>query len=306
MKRDVLRPKTFEGLLSKSIKSDRHALAKLLTFIERDLPSSLKALSKLKMTSDLLKLGITGPPGAGKSSLINLLIKTYRSQKKRVAVLAVDPSSPFSGGALLGDRIRMGGFSNDKDVFIRSVGSRGTLGGLSAATGAMSRVFGLCDFDILIIETVGVGQTELNIMNLSDVTAVVLVPESGDVVQTLKAGILEIADLFIVNKSDRPGSEILARELNSLVEQEGLKRREIFLTSALKKTGVDELSKKILKLAKELKSDKTRQSFKAKGELHALISAEIENQLTNSLKNLTVTDVYEKFSKIRIPRIKIL
>jgi LAO/AO transport system kinase len=290
------------ALLKDAKKGSTMALAKLLSFVETDLASSLQLLSKISTSSNsMIKLGITGPPGAGKSTLITLLIQYYRSQKKRIAVIAVDPSSPFSGGALLGDRIRMNRFASDKNVFIRSIGSRGALGGLSAATGAMARVFGLCDYDVLIIETVGVGQTELNVMNLSDITAVVLVPESGDVIQTLKAGILEIADAFIVNKSDRPGAELLSRELESLVEQEGLGKRPVFLTSAVSDSGVKELAQKLIELAKIFRKEKTRIAFKAKGELRALIISAVDQSLQGKLADMKVSDVFKAFGKIEIP-----
>ena len=163
------------------------------------------------------RLGITGPPGAGKSTLIEELVKAYRGQEKRVAVVAVDPTSPFTGGALLGDRIRMESLTLDPGVFIRSMATRGGSGGLATTTREVCDVLDAFGFDRIIIETVGVGQSELAIAGSADTTALVLVPESGDGVQVLKAGVMEIADLYVVNKADRPGADRLVQELEIML-----------------------------------------------------------------------------------------
>jgi len=306
MRKDKKAHSSPDQLASKARRGDFQSIAQLLSLVEKDLPSALTLLSKLKAkSSKQIKIGITGPPGAGKSSLIGFLIQNFREKKYRVGVLAVDPSSPFSGGALLGDRIRMNRFAGDSDVFIRSVGSRGALGGLSAATGAMARVLAFAGFDILIIETVGVGQTELQVMNLADITAVVLVPESGDVIQTLKAGILEIADCFIINKSDRPGAELIAKELESLVELEGVRKRKIFLTSVTGQKGLLELGDSILKLGKEFAHERSRSQMKLRGELRSIIISAIDHQLQMALNGITIKDVYSSLSKVKIPKIKL-
>src|SRR6185369_9513604 len=153
------------------------------------------------------RIGITGPPGAGKSTLTHQLAAHYRAAGLTVAVVAVDPTSPFTGGALLGDRIRMEGVALDDGVYIRSLATRGSLGGISAATRAVADVLDAYGFDRILMETVGVGQSELEIAGAADTTVVILVPESGDSIQTLKAGLMEIADLFVVNKADRPGAD---------------------------------------------------------------------------------------------------
>jgi GTPase len=163
------------------------------------------------------RLGITGPPGAGKSSLVVQLVQRYRAAGLRVAVVAVDPTSPFSGGALLGDRIRMEAVSTDPDVFIRSMATRGSHGGLATTTAEVADVLEAFGFDRVILETVGVGQTELDIARTADSTALVLVPESGDGIQALKAGVMEIADVFVVNKSDRPGADRLKQEIEVML-----------------------------------------------------------------------------------------
>ena len=160
-----------------------------------------------------VRIGVTGPPGAGKSTLVDKLISYFINDNKSVGVVAIDPSSPFSGGALLGDRVRMSKYSENNNVYIRSMGNRGDLGGLSRKAQEVGDILAASGKDIIIFETVGVGQAEHDIVNAADFTIVVLVPESGDEVQLMKAGIIEIADLFVINKSDRPGSKRIERTL---------------------------------------------------------------------------------------------
>ena len=203
-----------QQLIDNTKAQDYQSLARLLTVLEREGPEQLSLHPDLLHPKKLsFRVGITGPPGAGKSTLIAKLIGAIRAQNYSVGVIAVDPSSPFSQGAVLGDRIRYVEHFADPQVFIRSLGSRGSLGGLSASAYLMVRAFDLAEFDFVLIETVGVGQTELEIMNVADFVSVVLVPESGDSIQAMKAGLLEIADLFIVNKFDRPGAESFKNEL---------------------------------------------------------------------------------------------
>lgn len=203
-------------LLKATKAGDLRAFAKLLTQLERQGPTAFGQMPELLQPTQMaFRIGITGPPGAGKSTLIGQLIGRLRQAGKRVGVLAVDPSSPFTKGAVLGDRIRYTEYFNDPGVFIRSLGSRGSLGGLSSAAYLMVRAFDLAKFDVVLLETVGVGQTELEIMNVADLISVVLVPESGDAIQGMKAGLLEIADVFIVNKGDRPGADAFMHELES-------------------------------------------------------------------------------------------
>ena len=206
--------------LSKSVlKNDRLALARLLTQVENDTPDGRAALAELfPHTGKAHLLGVTGAPGTGKSSLVNRLALHFRGEGKRVAILAVDPSSPFTGGAVLGDRVRMRDLAGDAGVFIRSMATRGSLGGLAQATAAMAQVFDAAGFDVVIIETVGAGQSEVDIARLAHTTIVVEAPGMGDDIQAIKAGILEIADVLVVNKADRPGVENTERALKSMLE----------------------------------------------------------------------------------------
>lgn len=193
-------------------------LAKAISKIENDPAYAQELLSNLyKENSETLVLGITGPPGAGKSSLTDGIVTKFREQNKKVAVIAVDPSSPFTGGAILGDRIRMSSHFTDPGVFIRSMGSRGSLGGLAPAAMDVTNLLKSDGFDVVIIETVGVGQSEIDVMHLVDTVLLVLVPGAGDDIQAMKAGIMEIADIFVVNKADKPGKERLLAEINMLL-----------------------------------------------------------------------------------------
>ncbi len=194
-------------------------LARLITAIENDHAGVLDLLDSLEGTGAAHVVGITGPPGSGKSTLVDRLIARFRADGERVAVLLVDPSSPFTGGAVLGDRIRMQAHTTDAEVFIRSLGSRGHQGGLTRTTDRVLHLLRAMPFDRVILETVGVGQTELQVMHLADTVVVVLVPEAGDAIQAMKAGLMEIAHLFAVNKADRPGADRLVLELRQGLER---------------------------------------------------------------------------------------
>lgn len=194
------------------------ALARVVSIVENHRDGFEEMLGSLHpRTGRAKRIGLTGPPGAGKSTITALLVKNFRDQGLKVGVIAVDPTSPFTGGALLGDRVRMENVALDPGVFIRSMATRGSLGGLAAATREVADVLDAFGFDRLLIETVGVGQSELDVARTADTTVLVLVPESGDSIQTLKAGVMEIADVFVVNKADRPGADRLRNDVELML-----------------------------------------------------------------------------------------
>ena len=227
---------------------NRKSIARAISFIENGNPFSREILSSIfPSTGNAYRLGITGPPGAGKSSLTDKLIQSFRNQNKTVAVIGIDPSSPFTGGALLGDRIRMINHYKDSGVFIRSMASRGGQGGLAQSTREVGDIFDAAGFDVILFETVGVGQVELDVIQTTDTVFVVLVPESGDEIQMMKAGLMEISDVFVVNKADRDGANKLAITLTNLLSVisnvEDIWKPKVVKTIATQNEGIDELVK---------------------------------------------------------------
>jgi len=220
--------------------TDFRSVARALTIVENGLEGADQLLKNLVFTKNTPIIGITGPPGAGKSTLANGLISDLVSRGNKIAILAVDPTSPFNYGSLLGDRIRMSGHFNHPGVFIRSLATRGSLGGLSAKTIEMADVLRASGFDYVLIETVGVGQSEVEIAGLADIALVILVPEGGDEIQNIKSGLMEIADAFIVNKADREGADIFANNLKKMVQQRG-SHIPVFKTIASQNEGIGEI-----------------------------------------------------------------
>ncbi len=206
-----------QDLLDRFCDGQRAALARVISIVENQRAGFQAILHALHGNTAARRIGITGPPGAGKSTITAGLIEGFRERGQTVGVIAVDPTSPYTGGALLGDRIRMNDVAQGEGVFVRSMATRGALGGIAAATREAMDVLAAFGFDLVLVETVGVGQSELDIAAAADTTAVVLVPESGDSIQTMKAGLMEAADLFVVNKADRPGAQRLAKEVETML-----------------------------------------------------------------------------------------
>jgi LAO/AO transport system kinase len=225
---------------------DPRGIARAISLVEENDPLADEILASLddSLVDQAMVLGITGPPGAGKSTLTDRIISNYRSQDKRVGVIAIDPSSPISGGAILGDRIRMMRHALDQDVVVRSMATRGRLGGLCAAAGAAVRILAGSGCSVVIIETVGVGQSEMDIIRLADITALVLAPGMGDDIQAMKAGLLEVADLLVVNKADCAGADTLAMDMESMAREGSGKdnnKAKVCMTVASEGKGIDDL-----------------------------------------------------------------
>lgn len=272
---------------------NRKAIARGMSLIENESPDAQSVMAALYVnTGQAYRAGITGPPGSGKSTLTARLIKLFRENNQKVGVVAVDPTSPFTGGAVLGDRIRMMEFSTDAEVFIRSMASRGSLGGLSRKAQDVADVLDASGKDIIVFETVGVGQTELDIADTADTVIVVLVPESGDAIQTMKAGLMEIADIFVVNKSDREGTEKLKMELEMMLNlrpQDNSKwKPPILSTTAHHNIGVDILREKM---------EEHRQYLQEKGLMELKRETRVKSKIRSILQSQLLTDFWTPAKK---------
>jgi LAO/AO transport system kinase len=269
-----------EDIVTRLLAGDRRALARVVTLIENRAPQTHRILAQLHAhTGRAHIIGVTGSPGAGKSTLVMQLARELRRRERTIGVIAVDPSSPFTGGAILGDRIRMQELAGDPNVFIRSMASRGSLGGLAVSTRDAVRALDAAGFDVVIIETVGAGQAEVEIVRAAQTVVVVTVPGMGDDIQAIKAGILEIADIFVVNKADRPGADQTAAELRMLLSldearKERYWRTPILKTSATTGAGVPELADKLAEHLAALKESgqlASRSGRQAQSEMLALL-----------------------------------
>jgi LAO/AO transport system kinase len=275
-------------LVGRAREGQPRAVARLISLVEDESPHLREVAAALNpLAGHARVLGLTGPPGVGKSTSTSMLVGAFRKQGKRVGVLAIDPSSPFSGGALLGDRIRMHDHTTDPEVFIRSMATRGQLGGLAAATPQALRVLDAAGFDVVVIETVGVGQSEVDIVALADTTVVLLAPGMGDGIQAAKAGILEVADVFVVNKADRDGADETVRDLKHMISlgrrQAGPSwRQPIVRTVASAGQGVGELTEALDAHGEWLSSHgelSARRARRAEREIEAIAVAALRSRL---------------------------
>jgi LAO/AO transport system kinase len=240
---------TTKDLVRGVVRGSRKDISKAITILEDDLPGSRRLYAEIyKRGGNAFVLGVAGPPGAGKSSLINCIIRELRSRDRKVGVVAVDPTSPFTGGALLGDRIRMVGHSLDEGVYIRSMASRGSKGGLSRSTRKAIDVLDAAKFDVVLLESVGIGQTEVDIVKVARATLVVIMPEMGDSVQAMKAGFMEIGDIFVVNKADLEGADRAALEIAQFARSKDGAKPTVLKTVARTCEGVPELVDAVMRL----------------------------------------------------------
>ncbi|MGB9029588.1 MAG: methylmalonyl Co-A mutase-associated GTPase MeaB [Acidobacteriaceae bacterium] len=277
------------GLVDRLRHGDTRALARAISLVENDAPEAAALLSAcFPHTGRALRIGITGSPGAGKSTLVDRLARSFRDSGKTIGVVAVDPTSPFTGGAILGDRIRFQDRNSDSGFYARSMATRGSLGGLALSTADVALVLEASGKDVLLIETVGVGQDEVEIARLADITLVVLVPGMGDDVQSLKAGVMEIADIFVVNKSDREGADRVEQEirgLQSLVSSHPERTPPVLRTIATTGEGVPALAAAIDEMEKWLRQEKRLEARRAQHwqrRLDAMLRAELMRRARNN------------------------
>ncbi len=279
------------------LKRDRRSVARAISSVENESPDSMNLLESLyKHTGHAYRIGVTGPPGAGKSTITNKLAKHYRCKNLRVGIIAVDPTSPFTGGALLGDRVRMTDVELDSEVFIRSMASRGSLGGLSKKAKEAADILDAAGFDIIILETVGVGQSELDIAGAADTTIVVLVPESGDGIQAMKAGLMEIADFFVLNKADRPGADQAVMSIKMILgfrpHNESSWLADVIKSQANEGKGIEEVAEFVEKHRKHLERGGLEQRRRAR--LKSRVREIVEDRLHTDFWNHNRSDVLEK------------
>ena len=280
-------------LADRLLSGEQRALSRVISMLERGDPSAADVMREIDSRSGrAYTLGITGPPGAGKSTIVDQLTRHLRQQDKRVGIVAVDPTSPFSGGALLGDRIRMQRHYLDPGVFIRSIATRGQAGGLPRIVKGIARALDAAGYDVVIVETVGVGQTELGIMGVADTVAVALIPEAGDTIQALKAGIMEIADLYVVNKADRDGADQMAASVTAMLHM-ALTTPDwvppVMLTAAHTGRGIEQLWDKLEEHLTYLKNSGNLKKRRGEHRTQEFLEV-VEEELVRRLRSLVQTD----------------
>lgn len=288
-----------DNLVERMLNGDRQALARLITTVEREgpeVPGIMKSI--YGKTGRAFCVGVTGPPGGGKSTLVGQLATLARRDNLQVGIIAVDPTSPFTGGAILGDRVRMQQHFLDDGVFIRSMATRGSYGGLPRTASSVIKLLDAAGKDLILVETVGVGQTEIDIMEASDTTVVVLVPEGGDTIQAMKAGLMEIADIFAVNKADRPGADYIIAELEGMLSQKVSTNSwevPVVRTEAINNVGTDDLYQAVYRHRKSLETSgrlTSRRANQRRKDLLRIIEHTIMSQVVRQIESDQDLSVY--------------